>query len=179
MSKKRKAVFLDRDGTLIHYRKAVKDPLHIILYRDTAHAIKLLNQKGYFCVVITNQPSVEKGLITRKEADALNQFMVKRLKTQGAQLDAAYLCPHCHPSTCECRKPNIGMIKKAVKDLKIDLKGSWLIGDGLRDIETGKRAKLNTILVKTRKVNPDDIFFKAIPDFIVSDLMSAARLIVR
>src|SRR6266481_545830 len=174
---KMKVVFLDRDGTLIQFHGEPTQAEHIRVLKSAAPAVKILNDLGYLTIVVTNQPIIEKGIITRKQGDALNGLLVSRLKKSGARIDAAYLCPHKYPSTCKCRKPGIGMIKAAQKKFKIDLKKSFIVGDSTRDVMTGLNAKLKTILVKTGEGGKDRKFFDVDADYTVKDVLGAAKLI--
>lgn len=179
-----RAVFLDRDGTIIRQVELLHKVSEVKLLPKAAQAIRRLNGLGYLVVVITNQPVVARGIIGEKEVDKIHAVLIKRLKKCGARLDAIYYCPH-HPEAnvkkyrikCRCRKPNIGMILKAVKDFGIDLKKSFMIGDSTRDILAGNRAGLKVILVKTGHGGKDVWQFKSKPDFVVKDLTEAVKII--
>lgn len=175
--KMRPAAFLDRDGTIIVFSNRVLRSSQIRFYRGAPQAIRKLNQLGYLCIVVTNQPNIEKGIITKKKADQLNKLMVSRLKFRGARIDAVYMCPHKYPSSCSCRKPEIGMLLQAKKKFRIDFKKSFVVGDDMRDIALGRRAKIKTILVKTGIGGKDKRFFDAKPDYIAKDLTQSAKII--
>lgn len=170
---------MDRDGTVIVFNKEVTKPSQIRFYRGVPEAIKKLNELGYLCIIITNQPIIEKRIITRKKADELNKLLVQKLAARGARIQAVYLCPHRYPSKCSCRKPAIGMLLKAKKRFRLDFKKSFMVGDDRRDVETGRRAKIRTILVKTGRAGKDTDLFKSDPDFRAEDLLEAARIIKR
>lgn len=175
---KDKAVFLDRDGTITEEGDVIK-PEQLRVLPRSAEGIALLNRLGFLAVVVTNQPIIEKGLLTRAESDRLNDLLCQELAKQGAHVDAVYTCPHRYPSDCRCRKPATGMIEEAAVRFGIDLSKSFMIGDSARDVQTGKNAHMRTILVETGawEHDPSRQFFDASPDFVAEDLLSAARLI--
>ena len=158
--RKARAIFLDRDGVINKEIGQLSDIKDFLLYSFSARAIKKINQSGYLAVIITNQPMIAKGFMTKNGLRAIHQKMETELGFQDAKIDAIYYCPH-HPERgfpgevkklkikCKCRKPEIGMIKKAVKDFNIDLKRSFFIGDASVDIKTAKNAGIRFIGVKT------------------------------
>jgi histidinol-phosphate phosphatase family protein len=147
-------------------------------------AIKKLNAAGFKVIVITNQSVIAKAMATHKTLRAIHSKMIRHLKKDGATIDAIYYCPH-HPKgtvkryaiACDCRKPEIGMIKKAQKNFHIDLRHSFLVGDTTGDILAGKRAGMHTILVKTGHGGKDGNY-RAIPHRIVKDLYEAVQYIM-
>ena len=178
-----KAVFLDRDGTINLEVDVLRHVKQLRLLPGAAQAIKRLNGLGFLVVVVTNQPVVARGWLTEKEVDHIHVTLAERLLKRGAKLNAIYYCPH-HPNAnlkkyrikCRCRKPNIGMVRKAVRELSIDLRASWMVGDGGRDVAAGKKAGLQTILVKTG-YGGKDIDYGATPDFVARDLGAAVAII--
>lgn len=178
-----KAVFLDRDGTINKEVDVLRDVKQLRILSGAAKAIKLINNLGFLAIIITNQPVIARGWLTEKEVDAIHGILVRRLNKKGAKIDAVYYCPH-HPNAnlkkyrliCKCRKPCVGMIKEAVKQLKVNSKRSFLIGDSTGDILAGKRAGLKTILVKTGYGGKDGKY-KTAPDFIAKNLTEAVRII--
>jgi len=175
----RRAVFLDRDGTLIEYEEEPVRKDQIRLFHRSGDAVRKLNDLGFLVLVVTNQPIVEKGILTLEEANSLSKFMVDELALVGARIDKVYMCPHKYGSQCRCRKPNLGMIEDAVADFKIDMAGSWIVGDTRRDMETGKRANLRTVLVMTGEGGKDTEFFSTVGEFEASDILGAAEIIER
>lgn len=182
-----KAVFFDRDGVIIRQVDFLIKPRQLKLLPNVGKVIKLLNHFGFLVVVITNQPVIARGLIKPEGIDKIHTILINRLKKQGAKIDAVYFCPH-HPNAnvkkyrlrCRCRKPGIGMITKAAKDLNINLKKSFMIGDALIDIVAGKRAGLTSILVKTGPGHSrlDKLYKKNFrPDFIAKNLNEVIRII--
>lgn len=158
LSQKQRAVFLDRDGTINEYVGFLTDINDFKLIPNVAKAIKLINQKGYLAIVITNQPVVARGDITLEELNLVHNKMETLLGEEGAYLDGIYFCPH-HPDkgfegeilelkvNCSCRKPNIGLLKQAAEDFNIDISNSWFVGDSLIDVQTGKNAGCKTVFL--------------------------------
>lgn len=180
-----RAVFLDRDGTINKEVDVLRDLKQFKILPRAAEAIKKINQLGFLAIVITNQAVVARGWLTEKEIDHIHAVLIKRLSRKGAKLDAIYYCPH-HPKAnlkkyrvkCRCRKPNFGMILKAAKKFKINLEKSFMIGDHTRDILTGHRAGLKTILVKTGYAGKDG-HHNVKPDFTAKNLFEAVKIIER
>jgi len=183
-------VFLDRDGVINVYRVGcVKSWEEFEFLPNTIEAIKILNKLGKV-IVITNQAAVARNLITEEELKELHKKMVDELKSKGAEIDFVYYCPH-HPEKhhkdipesclryrveCECRKPGIGMLKKAVEKFNIDLNKSFFVGDQTVDIKTGQNAGCKTVLVKTGQGGQDGKF-DVNPDFVCDDILHASKLI--
>ncbi len=156
MERKNRALFLDRDGTIIvetNYLSSVRD---LRLIRGTARALNRDRRAGFKIVIISNQAGVAKGYFTEREVMTVNKELLKRLKRGGVTVDGVYYCPH-HPEgvnpaytrKCECRKPGIELLKRAARSLNLDLGKSYLIGDRSSDIEAGKNAGCHTVLVRT------------------------------
>lgn len=180
----RKAVFLDRDGTINYDAGNARNARQLKLIPRVASAIKKLNRLGYLTIIITNQPVIARGWITPEELETMHRHLQKKLlKGAGAKIDAIFYCPH-HPEAtlkkyrqkCLCRKPNKGMLTRAIRLFSIDPRKSFMVGDSTRDILAGKRAKLTTILVKTDSGGQDGLF-TATPDYTVKNLHEAAALI--
>ncbi len=183
-----RAVFLDRDGTIIEERGLITKKEEIKLFPYSAEAIKLLNSLGLLVIIVTNQPQVARGLCTEKDVEELNKHVVNLLNKHGAKVDAVYYCPH-HPERkyggnlkyrvpCDCRKPAPGMLLKAAQEYRINLNASFMIGDSTRDIAAGKNAGCRTILVKTGYAGRDNVC-KVAPDYICENLLEAAKLVER
>jgi D-glycero-D-manno-heptose 1,7-bisphosphate phosphatase len=153
---KRKAVFLDRDGTLnvdVGYLHRLED---LELFPWTGDALRLLKRAGYELVVVTNQSGIAHGLIDPDFIELCHAEMRRRLQPAGADLDALYFCNH-HPRgsvealaiDCRCRKPLPGMVEDAVRDLQIDPAQSWVVGDKWLDVDLGHAVGARSILVRT------------------------------
>lgn len=181
-----RAVFLDRDGTIIednnyNYRK---DQLRLI--SKSADAIRLLNQKDFKVIIITNQAGVAKGYYSEKDTMLFNQSMIEELELQGAKIDAIYCC-YYHPEAkllgykidYDCRKPKPGMLKKAEKELDINIKQSYMVGDKKSDIDAGNNAGCRTILVLTGYGKDEIRKYDIKCNFIAKDLYEAVKMIIK
>ena len=182
----RKAVFLDRDGTIIKQVELMHSVEDLHLLPGVARAISALNKLGFLVVVVTNQPVVARGIIGPKEIDNIHAVLIERLNGKGAKIDAVYFCPH-HPEAtmpeyrlrCRCRKPEPGMILKGLKKLNINPKKSFMIGDALIDVVSGQKAGLKTILVKSGPGHArlDEKYKNTKTDFTVKNLAQAVKII--
>lgn len=174
---KQPAIFLDRDGTLIRYVRKPNKASHMRLMKGVPEALRMLHELGFLLIVITNQPMVSRGEITLAGVRKLHAILQKRLEKTGVSIDAFYICPHQYEDHCACRKPKIELIRRATKKYNIDLKRSFFIGDDMRDIEAGRRAKIRTILVKTGNAGKDKRFFDPKPTFVARDLLAGALIL--
>jgi len=179
-----RAVFLDRDGVI----NVEKEYLHRIeefeFIPGAAEAVRLLKEKGYRIVVVTNQSGVGRGYYSLEAVHLLHRHLDRELAFHGASVDAYYVCPH-HPVHgvgefgigCDCRKPLPGMLLKAAEDLSLDLSSSILIGDKVSDLEAGLAAGCRSVLVRTGYGSRESL--NAPPGTaIYDDLLEAARAIV-
>ena len=177
----RKAIFLDRDGTLNHDSKAyVKSVDELKIFEETPTALKLFSRTGYLIIIITNQSGVGRNYFSEQELLKMHQKLIQTVKEEGGQIDAIYYCPHHPDDNCNCRKPGIANISKAMKRFDIDLESSYFIGDSPKDIETGYRAGCKTVLVKTglKDYSPHAVRqWKYEPDFIFDNILQAAQSI--
>lgn len=184
--KKQKAVFLDKDGTLVENVAYNIDPRFISFYPGVGEALRLLKAKGYRLVLVTNQPGVALGFFREEDVHQVYRTIQDRLKEFDVQLDDLYFCPH-HPEgtvktyafECSCRKPMPGMFHEAAYRVGIDLKSSWMIGDILNDVEAGKRAGCRTILVNNGNETEWLINSRRKPDYMVDQFSDAVEMIVR
>jgi len=190
----KKAVFLDRDGVInaMVYNPdygIVDSPINpeeFKLLPGVGKAIKRIEEMGFLTLVISNQPGIAKGKLSLKVLEAIDKKMKEELAEFGARLDRIYYCLH-HPEAikkeyrknCPCRKPNPGLLLKAAEELQISLNSSYMIGDGLTDIQAGERAGCKTILLGRLKCDlcrlMEDLEVK--PDLIASNLARAVKLI--
>lgn len=169
LERMQRCIFLDRDGTINQKRGLVYKPEDFILETGVIEAIKKINESGFLCIVVSNQPVIARNLCTVEELELIHKKMETLLGQQGAFLDDIFYCPH-HPDKgypeerpeykieCRCRKPGIGMIEEAIRKYEIDVNNSYLIGDTTVDIMTGKNASMKTILVLTGDRGLDDKF---------------------
>jgi histidinol-phosphate phosphatase family protein len=187
LQRKQKAVFLDRDGTILKLVELLNHPDQVQLQDDAVSAIKALNQSEYLCIVVTNQPVVARNLCTIESLEEIHRCMETRLAEGGVYVDEIYYCPH-HPDggyagenrafkvTCRCRKPGTLLLERAAAAFNVDLSSSYFIGDSTVDIETGKSANMRTILVATG-LGGRDGRYKAVPDHRVGRLSEAVSLV--
>jgi PST family polysaccharide transporter len=181
----RRAVFLDRDGTLIEQREYLTDASQVKLLPRTAAALKRLQDRGYLLVVVTNQSAVARGLLTEKELVRIQDHLQDVLYRAGVRLDGMYYCPY-HPQAVlaeyrrdsDRRKPRPGMLLQAAEDLDIDLSRSWMVGDDDRDVEAGRAAGCRTVRLADQEGAPGGNG-GARPDFTAGDLQDAADTIIR
>lgn len=151
---KRPALFLDRDGTLVHPRHYPSRPEQLHLYAGIGPTLRALQSTGLRLVIITNQAGIARGYLTEDDLRRMHDYLRQQLSQLGVHVDGIYHCPH-HPDgvipelavRCKCRKPQPGMLLRAAQELAIDLEQSWFVGDILDDVEAGNRAGCRTILV--------------------------------
>jgi len=190
----KKAVFLDRDGVInaVVYNRdygiidSPINPEEFKLLPGVGRAIKRIKEMGFLAVVVSNQPGIAKSKFSLEILQAIDKKMNKELAEFGARLDRIYYCLH-HPEAVKkeyrknspCRKPEPGLLLKAAQELKIDLASSYMIGDGLTDVQAGKRAGCKTILLGRLKCDLCKMMedLEAKPDHIVSNLSQAVKLI--
>lgn len=184
-----RAVFLDRDGTLVPDKDCLRTADGLELLPGVADALHQLNHGGWRAVLVTNQPVVAKGWCTEAGLQNIHNKLETLLGREHAFLDRIYFCPH-HPDKgfagervdlkidCDCRKPKTGMIQSAARDLNIDLKQSWMIGDTTTDLQTAKNAGVKSILVRTGSAGKDGKY-DARPDFTFDTLNQAVDFILK
>ncbi|MGF6847828.1 D-glycero-D-manno-heptose 1,7-bisphosphate phosphatase [Chitinophaga sp. W3I9] len=150
----KKAIFIDKDGTLIHDEPYNVNPEKITLEPFAGVSLRRLREAGFALILVSNQAGVAHGYFREIMLVGVFNYINSLLRDEGAWLDGCYYCPH-HPEAalkryrvnCQCRKPNAGMILGAAKDHHIHLPSSWMIGDILNDIEAGNRAGCKTLLL--------------------------------
>ncbi len=145
------AVFLDRDGTIIHDRPGfyLTDPGRLRVYTAAFRALKLLSGLGYRLIVLTNQSGIGRGYMTLAGSRAVNTELRRRLAEKGISLDAIYFCPHLPSDGCACRKPGGGLVREALKGHRLDLPRSIMIGDKTCDMKLADSFGIASVLVKT------------------------------
>jgi len=142
-----RAVFLDRDGTLIEDPGYLSDPAGVRLLPGVPEALQAIRSAGYLLVLVSNQSGIGRGYFTRKQAEAVHRRVVHELARKGVVLDDARYCPHAPEEDCSCRKPRPGLLLAAASDLGIDLESSFMVGNSSADIGAGKNAGCRTILL--------------------------------
>jgi histidinol-phosphate phosphatase family protein len=155
----RGAAFLDRDGTIIVDARYARDPDAVQLIPGAGAAIRRLNDARWPVIVITNQSGIARGLLTHEDYEAVRERMDELLRSEGARIDASYMCPH-HPDftgACECRKPGTLLFRRAAGDHALDLRASWFIGDKLRDVSPARAFGGTGILVASSETLEQDL----------------------
>jgi D-glycero-D-manno-heptose 1,7-bisphosphate phosphatase len=181
----RRAVFLDRDGTIIEHVHLLTQPSQVRLIAGAADAIRNLQALDYACIIVTNQSVIGRGLLSQAGLDDVHKEMHRQLAQHNVRLDGVFFCPAA-PTTSDRtviehpdRKPGPGMLQKAAGEMLLDLSRSWIIGDMHSDMLAGRNAGLRgTILVRTGQgdgVDPNDPSV----DYVATDLLEASRLIAR
>ncbi|MFA4843451.1 MAG: D-glycero-beta-D-manno-heptose 1,7-bisphosphate 7-phosphatase [Candidatus Margulisiibacteriota bacterium] len=181
-----KAVFLDRDGTIIEDTGYLNHPVQVSFLPGAIAAIKRLKEAGYKIIIISNQAGIARGLITEDMLQSIDKHVHKMVLHGGGQIDASYYCPH-HPEhgvypyrqSCECRKPQTGLIKRAAKEHDLDLAKCFMVGDKKTDVETGQRAEIKTIFVRTGHGKNEEKELKEKPDHLAADLAAAVDWILK
>jgi histidinol-phosphate phosphatase family protein len=178
-------VFLDKDGTLIDDLPYNVDPERITLAPGAAEGVRLLAEAGCRLVVVTNQPGVALGRFPLSAIGAVEARLRELLAEHGAALAGFYYCPHDRRGSvapfnrpCACRKPADGLLRRAARELNVDLESAWLVGDILDDIEAGRSAGCRTILLNCGGETEWRLGPKRIPHRIAPDLHSAAKIIL-
>jgi D-glycero-D-manno-heptose 1,7-bisphosphate phosphatase len=181
---KRRAVFLDRDGTINIEREYLHRIEDFEFIPGAPQAIRLLKDAGFMVIVVTNQSGVARGYYDEAAISRLHRHMDAELARFGAVIDAYYFCPH-HPEhgigeykkTCECRKPLAGMLFQAAEDFSLDLTGCYIIGDRVADVEAGLKAGCIPLMVRTGYGVVESVKLPA-DVHVYDDLLSAVRAIV-
>jgi len=145
------AIFLDRDGVLIENRADyVRDWSQVVIFHDAINALLNTNLHHYKIVIVTNQSAVGREIISLETAQEINNQLVVVIRNHEGRVDGVYVCPHKPDDDCNCRKPKPGLLLQASKELSLDLKHSWMIGDAWSDLQAGQAAGVRgTIIVKT------------------------------
>jgi D-glycero-D-manno-heptose 1,7-bisphosphate phosphatase len=167
-----RAVFFDRDGTLMEEVHYCGDPAQVKVYPGVPDALRKLKEAGFRTFVVTNQSGIGRGLITEAQYRAVD--MELRRQIGEGLLDASYFCPDAPSVPSTRRKPEPGMLLEAAADFNIDLARSYLIGDKSADMECGRRAGTSTILVQTG-YGAEQV---CQPDFTAGDVVQAVQLIL-
>lgn len=175
-----KCIFFDRDGTINKLKGFVRNIDDIELENGVVDCFKAVNHSDYLAIVITNQPVIARGEVTVEELSRFHYKIETLLGNEGAYFDDLFYCPH-HPDSgyegevkelkfdCDCRKPKIGLLKKAKEKYNIDLSKSFFVGDSTMDIQTGYNAGMKTILVNTGNKGLDGKY-DVKPDYVINSL---------
>lgn len=180
-----RAVFLDKDGTLVENVPYNVNPNLLEFTPNAIAGLQLLAQSGYLLIVISNQSGVARGYFSETMLVPMIQQLQELLKQAGIKLSGFYYCPH-HPQgivapyaiECDCRKPQPGMFYQAALEHAIDLNQSWFIGDILHDVAAGRSAGCRTILLDNGNETEWELSLPRLPHHVVTDLSEAARVIL-
>lgn len=180
-----KAVFLDKDGTLVEDVPYNVNPDKIRLCAGALEAVQILAAAGYQILIITNQSGIARGYFSETALIPVENYLRQVLATVDVSLAGFYYCPH-HPQgvitefaiNCDCRKPSSGLIKKAAKENRINLQQSWMIGDILNDVEAGNIAGCRTILIDNGNETQWQLSKSRLPNYVVNNLLEAAEVIM-
>jgi mannose-1-phosphate guanylyltransferase / phosphomannomutase len=190
LTNKQKCIFLDRDGTINRFGDFVTRADMLVLMPDAAESIKTINSSPYLCICVTNQPVVARGETSFEELRNIHNRMEDLLGEQGAYLNDLFFCPH-HPDKgfpgeipelkidCDCRKPKIGLLKRAQERYNIDFASSWMVGDTKQDVQTGINAGCRTVLLTCGDPNYDKKYSDANPTFTAKSLKDAISTILK
>jgi len=184
----RRAVFLDRDGTLIEESCYLDRLDRLVFFPYTVDAVRLLNHAGFAVVVITNQAGIARGIVREAFVAEAHDHISARLAAGGARVDAYYYCPHYKTGTvaeyvrdCDCRKPQPGLLTRAAADLGLDLPRSFMVGDRWHDVGAGRAAGARGVLVRTGNGRAEEAapLPDLAPDAIADTLIDAAAWILQ
>jgi D-glycero-D-manno-heptose 1,7-bisphosphate phosphatase len=168
-----RAVFLDRDGTLMEDVDYCGDPKKVRVFGSVPEALRKLKQHGYSLFIVTNQSGIGRGYFTEKEYRVVEGEVLRQIG--DGLIDATYLCPHRPEDGCTCRKGSPEMVLQAAGEHGVDLSRSYFIGDKRSDMDCGRNAGVKTILVQTGYGKETN---KQLADYVAGDLAEAAQIII-
>jgi histidinol-phosphate phosphatase family protein len=171
-----RAVFIDRDGTLVPDIPYLDDAERLTLFPKAAAGITRLQKAGFKVVMVTNQSGVGRGFFSEETLGRIHEKLAEMLEREGARLDGLYYCPHRPEDGCSCRKPATGMVDRASRDMNISLKSSYVVGDDTVDIDLARNAGTKSVLVLTG--HGVGLLRDAKPDAVVRDISAAVDWIL-
>jgi D-glycero-D-manno-heptose 1,7-bisphosphate phosphatase len=186
----RRAVFIDRDGTISEEVGYVNHVSRYRVFPFAAEAVRTLNEAGWLAVLVTNQAGVARGYFAEEMIDKVHSVLIAELERGGARLDAIYYCPH-HPTVgeppyrvdCDCRKPRPGLIRRAAGELRLDLARCWMVGDRYSDTELARNAGVRSGFVLTGygrgELEHQSQAWTHRPDLVAENLLEAVKEIVK
>jgi D-glycero-D-manno-heptose 1,7-bisphosphate phosphatase len=145
-----KAVFLDRDGTVILDRGYLSDPEGVAFEPGAPEALRRLHEAGFGLIFVSNQSGIGRGLMSAEQSDAVHRRVLELLAAEGVHVAASYICPHAPWDHCQCRKPSPVLLKQAAADHGIDFAQSFVVGDKKTDVDLGQATGCRTILYAAR-----------------------------
>jgi D-glycero-D-manno-heptose 1,7-bisphosphate phosphatase len=177
----KKAVFLDRDGTVIHGVPYLSSPEELVLLPHSTRAIRLFKEEGFMVFITTNQSGVARGYFTEERLREIHERLFDMLQRERASVDAIYYCPHLpegkvseYSIECLCRKPRAGMLMRAAREHGIVLRESIMIGDTPGDVLAGKTAGCKTVLIKTHE---EVVGTNVDADLVANNIWDAAQIL--
>lgn len=180
--KNKKAVFLDRDGTIVVHEPYLSSPDQLKLLPYAAEGIRLFQKMGYFVFIITNQSGIARGFFDEERLQHIHDKLLNMLQKESVTINGIYYCPHHtdgvvepYRVACDCRKPKPKMILDAANKYHVNLAQSLMIGDAAVDMQAGKNAGCICVLVKNPRCDVSDELSEN-ADYVVNDLREAARV---
>ena len=177
--KPKRFVLLDRDGTIIKERHYLSDPQQVELLAGAAEGLRQMQEMGLGAIAVTNQSGIGRGFFDEKRLWEIHQRMLELLTAESVFLEDIYFCPHTPADNCSCRKPLSGLVEQAAEKYGFNPQDSFVIGDKPCDIELGQRVGAITFLVRTGYGAEVATNQTVAPDYVVDDLLEAARIIER
>ena len=177
----RRAVFLDRDGTLNREIGYIGDPEDLVLLSGVEGALRRLMGAGYELVVVSNQSAIGRGVLSAERVAAVNARLLAFLAAEGVPIAGLFVCPHAPDDACDCRKPEPGLVLQARDQLGLDLATSWLVGDSAKDVAAARAAGVRPLLVLTgwgKRDREAALADGLAADDVVADLAAAADRIL-
>jgi len=170
-----RAIFLDRDGTVIRDSGYIRNPDLVEPLEGARDALRRLSTEGWLVIVVSNQSGVGRGMMSADEMAAVQKRFAETMREFGAPIQASYFCIHAPEENCECRKPSPSMLFRAAEENDIDLRRSWMIGDRESDILSGKSAGCSTIWLE----NETHTVPRDLPNFVARSWREIAEIISR
>lgn len=179
----RRAVFLDRDGTICEEVGYMNHISRLHIYPFAAAAIRRLNEAGFPVIVVTNQSGAGRGFFPESLIAEIHDRIRHDLEVAGARIDAFYACPHRAEDGCDCRKPRIGMLERAAREHSLALPGSWVVGDRQADVDLAHNVGARSVFVLTGYGRGEHEWHSGdwphAPEFVVEDLAAAVDKILQ
>ena len=174
---KQRAIFFDRDGTIIEDKGYLCDPGQVRILPGVVKALCEFKKNGWLLIIVSNQSGVGRGYFSLETLHTVQEYIQLQLKIKRIIFDGAYFCCHAPNDRCACRKPEPGLLFQASRDKDVNLAKSWMIGDKVSDMIAGQKAGCNSILL-SKKVVPFNPFNPHQITIIQPNLLAAARYIM-
>jgi histidinol-phosphate phosphatase family protein len=173
-----RAVFLDRDGTIMEDSNYVGRVDRVVLIPSAMQALRRLHEAGFKLFIVTNQSGVGRGFFSREAVEEIHAHLDEQFATQGVSFDHYYVCPHHPEDNCDCRKPKPKFLREAAAEYGLDLERCFMVGDRPSDIQCGINAGTKTVLVLTGAGQETLSKGEVKPSFVAHDIAEAAEWIV-